>query len=68
MARKPIAERPTPVKSAAMAFLRFGEPGQFPGLLSSFVFLDTTRYETHGAARTALERIYSGSRTIVITK
>ena len=26
------------------------------------------RYATHGAARTALERIYSGSRTIVITK
>ena len=26
------------------------------------------RYETHGAARTALERIYSASRTIVITK
>ena len=26
------------------------------------------RYETHGAAWTALERIYSGSRTIVITK
>ena len=26
------------------------------------------RYETYGAARTALERIYSGSRTIVITK
>ncbi len=23
MARKPVAERPTPVKSAAMAFLRF---------------------------------------------
>ena len=26
------------------------------------------RYETHRAARTALERIYSGSPTIVITK